>query len=286
MFKIMGKMLEYKEELFNLSEAGDKEAQIILVFKLVYEFMDQSNAARLCSEWSNDSPICQALFYHMIGPDGRDKNRKIAYDMFMSIAMLADGTLDVHYAMYMIGNYYRHGYIFGSDSNEARKWYKMAADKGNELANVELGIYYLRIGNTDSAVLFFEQALKYYNTQAIYHIIESRLELKNPLTIYQYLIKLRKYYSGSSQLILLSRIVISNNIEWTINNHVVWRDLTYEIVSTKFGHVKKSKVIRFDQQVEMLFMISKFRHLSHLPYLKILNKLIVTTIVKHLADGW
>ena len=109
-------------------------------------------------------------------------------------------------------------------------------------------------------------------------------QLKNPLTIYQYLLKFAK--NDSLYANFIQRIIVNNNIEWTIDNHFCWTALKYETVRTGLLDVTKLRVVRFAQQVEVLLMISKFRHLSHLPYLNILNKVIVINIVRQLVNIW
>ena len=44
-------MAGYLQELYKLSESGNKDAQIILVFKLIYEFDRDGEAYQLCSKW-------------------------------------------------------------------------------------------------------------------------------------------------------------------------------------------------------------------------------------------
>ena len=84
----------------------------------------------------------------------------------------------------------------------------------------------------------------------------------------------------------MRQIIINNNIDWAIDNHKCWTHLKCETVLTSFSHGKTLRVVSFDQQVRMLLLISKFRRFSYLPYLGILNKVIVVGIVKQLANIW
>ena len=284
----MADYLQYPNEL---SESGDKDAQIILVFKLIYEFDRIQEACDLCFKWIESSPIFKALVNFLVGvikpQDVYDNKRNIAFDMFKSMSTLSDETLEVHYACYMIGRCYQKGFIVNKDLAESIKWYEKSANKGNELANFKLGDYYLSLKKYDDAILSYEKAVKYYNSQAISQLIaldRDEVRLKNPFTVYQYLLKFGK--NCEAHVDLMRRIIFNNNLEWTIDNHLCWTNHKHETIVTGFFHVKTLRVVSFNQQVKVLLLISKFRQFSHLPYLGILNKVIVVGIIKQLADIW
>ena len=142
-------MSSYIKELYGLSEAGNKDAQIILVFKMVYEFDQGDKAREMCSKWLNISPIFEALFEFLCiistTSDEDIETRTRAFNKFKSMSTLADNTVETHHSWYMLGRYYHKGFIFDEDIATALKWYEKAAERGNDLANFELGEYYLSL---------------------------------------------------------------------------------------------------------------------------------------------
>lgn len=288
-------MAGYLQELYKLSESGNKDAQIILVFKLIYEFDRDGEAYQLCSKWLGISPLFKAILNFMgvmyQKPNDPDyiNNRTLAFDIFKSLSIAEDDTVEVHYAWYMLGRYYRHGYIVGKNITESLRWYEKSANKGNEFANFDLGDHYLSFGQYDDAIVSYENAVKCYNTKAISKLIamdQNGVRLKNPFHIYRWLLQSGPNNKLQVHVDLMRRIIFNNNIEWTIDNHVCWRDLNCETVLTGLVNARKLRVIRFEEQVKILLLISKCRQSSHLPYLGILNKVIVVGIVKKLADLW
>ena len=71
-----------------------------------------------------------------------------AFEIFKSLSIKIEDTLEVHYAWYMIGRYYQMGFTFKRNMDMALEWYGKSADKGNDCANCTLGDHYLSLKNT------------------------------------------------------------------------------------------------------------------------------------------
>lgn len=274
-------MLKYEQELRQKSQLGDENSQIILLFKLMFEYDDESQSRKLLHQLQNRDSLFKGMrnyaFYEY----------KRAFEIFNSVCSLKKDTLKTYYAWFMIGRCYYLGRGVEQDILIGIKWYKKAAKKGHDLANYYLGYHYRNIRQYEKAILAFEQSAKCYNRLAIIELADiytTSVLSKNLLKAYDYLLIL--YQPDSHCLDLMAIIMNTANINWDFKNHQYWSNLEWTINTTKFNKSVCLKSVKFTHQVFILMLISKYRHVSNSSYILIFNKFIAVSVIRQLAKIW
>lgn len=292
---ICKKMLEYINDLKRRSQNGEKNAQIILLFKLKFDFYCEEQSDKLCRQWENNSIIIKGLSLCLapdeqpysvskhIGSDPYVGLRKKGFNIFKSFSSAEPNKIETIYAWYMLGICYSYGIGTQKHIEEGQKWYIKAANYNNELANYTLSTRY----SDNKKIKYLEEAAKQYSSRANHELGGYYYMCKNYLKAYQHLTNV--WELQPTDLSSLRLIMMKLNIKWNIDNHRFWSDVKYVITKSKTVFDHKSTVtidLKFSQQVHILMLISKFRKYSKFTYISLFHKNIALSTIIQLADLW
>jgi len=94
---------------------------------------------------SSGFPMAVA-FCHCCGWNGKKKDEKKAFDMFVKIEKETNGY---HWAQYILGKCYEYGHGVDKDEKKGFESYSLSAEQGNNLAMISLGYCYSKAEGTD-----------------------------------------------------------------------------------------------------------------------------------------
>ena len=214
------------------------------------------------------------------------KREYVGFEILNSFADSSIENLETYYAWSMLGCCYRFGSGVAKDRTDAYKWFKKSSDKGMVFADYMLGCMYNVDKKYEKAQYYLKKAAD--NGWDWANLTLGKLyfnEVSTHNLAYCYLMKASYLNSDSKKT--LEKILASGCIQWDISNHKYWPNT----IITSSLHLKQldkefDKVVyvtSFDDQVLTLLLISKFRHTSSKSYISHLSKMVVLSVVKHLA---
>ena len=294
-------MQDYLDQLRNRANNGDKEAQVILFFKLYYDLRDPQMKAnlesiKLCCKFRTTNLLLDGMCHHLgLSDDKQDsRNWQASFEIFNAVAENAEDSQMIYYAWSMIGLSYIYGMGVSCNIKQGIEYLEKAANKGNEWAQYDLGRMLLsRQQHLDvpRAIQYIERSAYQYNRRAIRELgclyVNKRynpVDSKNLLELYLSIDPLYK-----KDLKFIKFLVSHSDIEWDRKYHKYWPALSERVGQRKDSHGRKNKnyyISYFNEQIMLLLLISKHRQHSQFLYVNYFSRIVANTTIKQLAGLW